>query len=129
MTLVTPTDVVNHVREPTLIIKIHDNVTVNAVNATVPIYIGDCKHLDLLVYITGETGTASIKYHINVVEASSGKTIRTYDGTELTAGAVTDYITVDGLTTGDYITVNWSTAGTLSGSHYFTGVYARLIGK
>jgi len=128
MTDVTPTDVSNRAREPVLVTKIHNNSTVNAVGKTVPIYIGDCKHLDLLISLGAETGTASIKYHINVIESVSGVTIRTYDGTELTAVGV-DYITVDALTTGDWVTVNWSTAGTLSAEHCFTAVYARLIAK
>jgi len=127
MTDVTPTDVVNHVVDPT-VLKIHNNATVNAVGKTVPIYIGTAKHIDLLISLGGETGTASIKYHINVIEPVSGVTIRTYDGSELTAVGV-DYITVDALTTGDWITVNWSTAGTLSSEHYFSAVYVRLVAK
>ena len=128
MTDVTPTDIENHISVPALVTMIHNNVTVDAVGKTVPIHIGNSTVVELLVNITGETGTATIQYHINVIEEVSGKTVKTYDGTSLSAAGV-DYILISGVTLGDYITVNWSTTGSLSGAHYFTGVTARLIAK
>jgi hypothetical protein len=108
---------------------IHNNVTVNAVGKSTPIYVGDAEQVTLLVYITGMTGTASITFNINAIEAISGKSVKVYAGTAITAADKTDYITVSMLTIGDYIEVEWTTTGTLSGAHYFTGCYSRLVVK
>ncbi len=84
------------------------------------------KHVDVLIYVGGVTGSPSITFHLQVIENQSGQVIRTYDGNTLTSAGA-DYITVDALTLGDTIKITWD--GTLSTSDYVTGVYCRVIAK
>jgi len=129
MTDTTPTNLISHVKESDAVKMIHNDVTINAVGKTVPIFIGDATQVTLLISIGGETGAGTILFKINVIESVSGDTIKTYDGTSLSAIG-TDYIFIDSLTLGDYITVEWTAgAGTLNGANYFTNVTSRLIVK
>lgn len=106
-----------------------ENATVNSASNSDTFYVGSAKHADCLIYLGGETGTATIQFHVDVIEPSSGQVIRTYDGTEMTAVGA-DYITIDGLTLGTAIRVSWDAGtGTLDASNYFTGVYCRLVAK
>lgn len=123
------TEIINLVTQPKSIIMVHNNVAVKAVDNTVPIYIGNATHVDLLINLGAKTGTAGITYHIAVIESVSGKTVRTYDGTALSASDATDTISVDGLVLGDWIKVTWTTAAALSNDHYFSGVTAKLVVK
>ena len=103
-----------------------NNQTINSPGNSETVEISGAEHVDVLIVVGTATGTPSITFHLNVVEQTSGQTIRSYDGSNLTASG-TDYITVDGLTLGDRVQVSWD--GTLDGSNYFSGVYVRLIAK
>ena len=120
------TEIISMVAQPKAIMMIHNNSDVKAIGNTVPIYIGTSTHIDLLIKLGAETGTASIKYNIDVWESVSETVIRTYEGTELTAAGV-DSISVDGLVLGDWIKVRWT--GTLSTDNWFASVYVKLIAK
>lgn len=123
------TEIINLATQPKSIIMVHNNVAVKAVGNTVPIYIGNSTHIELLVNLGTETGTAGITYHIDVIESVSDKTVRTYAGTPLSASDATDTISVDGLVLGDWIKVTWTTAVALSDTHYFSNVTAKIVVK
>ena len=84
-------------------------------------------HADVLIYVGSATGSPKVTFYLLVVEPSTGKVIRSYAGSEITAGDTADYITVHGLTLGTHLAVGWD--GTLDASNYFEGVYVRLIAK
>jgi len=92
--------------------------------------IGSAKHIDVLIRVGTETGTATIQFHLQVIEPASGAVIETYDGTAITDGDTSDCITVNGLTLGTHVKVTWDNGGgTLDASNYFSGVYCRIVAK
>jgi len=104
--------------------------TINSSGNSDTYYIGSAKHIDVLIRVGAETGTATIQFHLQVIEPTSGAVIRTYDGTAITDGNTSDYITVDGLTLGTHVKVTWDNGGgTLDASNYFDNVYCRIVAK
>jgi len=105
---------------------IKNNETIDAAGESSVYNIRGAKHVDVLIYVGTPTGSPSITFHLQVIEPTSGKVIRTYDGSSLTAEGP-DYITVDGLTLGTHVKVTWD--GTLDTSNYFTGCFVRIVAK
>ncbi len=130
MTDVTVTKVKSFVREPGLDITVYNNVAIKAVGQTEEIYIGDTKYLELLTTLGTETGAASIKFNVEVMNVLPAvhTVIKTYSGSERT-DAGSEVLTIDNTGTGDYVRVTWTTAGTLSVNHWFDACYVRLLGK
>ncbi|MCL7412621.1 MAG: hypothetical protein M8353_03265 [ANME-2 cluster archaeon] len=84
------------------------------------------KHVDVLISVGTPTGSSpTIQFYLDVMEETSSAVIRTYNGTLLSAAGV-DYITVDGLTLGQYVRVRWVLGGTTPS---FPNCYVRLIAK
>lgn len=116
--------------DPILNRLILEDQVVNSSGSSDIYYIGTAKQVDVLIYAGAETGTATLQFHLQVIEPASGQVITTYDGTEITAGDTADYITVDGLTLGTHVKVTWDGGtGTLDASNYFSGVYCRIVAK
>jgi len=130
MTDVSVTYVKHHVNEPSLDVTVYNAVAIKAVGQTQEIYIGDIKYLELLTTLGTETGAASIRFHVEVMNVlpTTHTVIKTYDGSERTS-AGSEVLTIDNTGTGDYIRVTWTTAGTLSNDHWFDACYIRLLGK
>ncbi len=117
----------NVVAEPLVEGMVHNNTIINAVGSSEDIYIGDAKHVEVLIKLGTMTNTATIQYHINAMENNSDTIIRTFDGTILSATNATDYITVDGFTLSDRINITWT--GILNENNFFSGVYCKVIVK
>lgn len=84
------------------------------------------KHVDVLISVGNPTGTTpTIQFFLDILEETSGETVRTYNGALLSA-AGKDYITVDGLTLGQYVKVRWVVGG---GDPSWPDVYTRLVAK
>ena len=112
--------------DPVLDELIKNNETIDAAGESSVYNIRGAKHVDVLIYVGATTGSPSITFHLQVIEPTSGKVIRTYDGSQLTAEGA-DYITVDGLTLGTHVKVTWD--GTLDTSNYFSGCFVRIVAK
>lgn len=130
MTDVVVTNVKSFVKEPSLDITVLNAVHIKAVGQTEEIYIGDTKYLELLTTLGTETGAASIKFNVEVMNTlpTTHTVIKTYSGAERTAEG-SEVLTIDNTGTGDYVRVTWTTAGTLSTSHWYSTCYVRLLGK
>jgi len=120
------TDLKGSILDPVVDVAVLSNATINAPGNSDNIDIKGSKHVDVLIVVGTPTGSPDVTFHLNVIEQSSGEVIRTYDGNQLTA-AGTDYITMDDLTSADYINISWD--GTLDTSSYFDGCYVRVITK
>jgi len=118
--------VIDLLEKPLLDELIKNNETIDAAGESETYNIGAAKHVDVLIYVGAVTGSPSITFHLQVIEPTSGKVIRTYDGSQLTAEGA-DYITVDGLTLGTHVKVTWD--GTLDSSNYFSGCFVRIVAK
>jgi len=103
-----------------------NDATIDSAGESDILKIKGAKHVDVLIYVGAPTGSPSITFHLQVIEPSSGKVIRTYDGNQLTAEGA-DWITVDGLTLGTHIKITWD--GTLDSSNYFSGCFVRVVAK
>ena len=103
-----------------------NNATIDAAGESDVIEIKGAKHVDVLIYVGTPTGSPSVTFHLQVIEPTSGKVIRTYDGNTLSAEGA-DYIMVDGLMLGTHVKVTWD--GTLDASNYFSGCFVRLVAK
>ena len=103
-----------------------NNATIDSAGESDIYNIRGAKHVDVLIYVGAPTGSPSITFHLQVIEPTSGKVIRTYDGNQLTAEGA-DWITVDGLTLGTHVKVTWD--GTLDASNYFSGCFVRIVAK
>lgn len=128
--MVAVTMVKSHVEEPGLDVIVYNAVAIKAVGETDEIYIGNTRYLELLTTLGTETGAASIRFHVEVMNVlpTPHTVIKTYDGAERT-DAGSEILTIDNTGTGDYIRITWTTAGTLSNEHYFSTCYVRLLGK
>jgi len=104
-----------------------NNVTIDSAGESDILNIRGAKHVDVLIYVGAPTGSPNITFHLQVIEPTSGKVIRTYDGTNLTTEG-SDYITVgDSGTLGTHVKVTWD--GTLDSSNYFSGCFVRIVAK
>jgi len=112
--------------DPVLDQPILNNATIDSAGESDILNIRGAKHVDVLIYVGAPTGSPDITFHLQVIEPTSGKVIRTYDGNQLT-GEGADWITVDGLTLGTHIKVTWD--GTLDSSNYFSGCFVRVVAK
>jgi len=112
--------------DPVLDQLILNNATIDSEGESNILNIRGAKHVDVLIYVGAPTGSPNITFHLQVIEPTSGKVIRTYDGNQLT-GEGADWITVDGLTLGTHIKVTWD--GTLDSSNYFSGCFVRIVAK
>jgi len=113
--------------DPILDQLILNNATIDSAGESDILNIRGAKHVDVLIYVGTPTGSPNITFHLQVIEPTSGKVIRTYDGTNLTTEG-SDYITVgDSGTLGTHVKVTWD--GTLDSSNYFSGCFVRIVAK
>ena len=108
---------------------VKDNEFIKAAGESNLYNVAPFRHVDVLIVVGTETGTAGIQFFVDVVEIASNTTIRTYNGTDLSAAGV-DHITIDNLTLGTHIKIRW-TAGsaTLDASNWFDACYVRVVAK
>lgn len=102
-----------------------DNAIVDSNGHSDVFSIRGADHLDVLIRVGDFHGWSGyIKFFLDIVEASSGEVIRTYDGSVLyDPGNVSDWITVDNLILGTHAQIRWFSAA------YFAGVYCRVVAK
>ena len=98
--------------------------TVNAAGTSNTYPISNVSRVELLIVAEGINGSPSLQFHIDVLEPTTNKVIKSYDGTALTAEGV-DNIFISNSLLGDTIQVRYD--GTLDSSNYFSSVTARLI--
>ncbi|KCZ71598.1 hypothetical protein ANME2D_02333 [Candidatus Methanoperedens nitroreducens] len=114
--------------EPILDTLILNNATVTAGSSSEPVHtVFDANHADVLIRVGTKTGSPVLTFYLDVIEPTSGATIRTYPGIAISTATTSDYITVDGLTLGTRLKVRY--AGTLDADNKFSGVYCRLVVK
>lgn len=125
------------VEAPNVNVFILNNVTLNDVGTSGAIYIGNSQHLLLTASLGAKTetaGTTSVKFHIKPC-TSAGVVIGSFDyatGELSTASTVTGLVVTESTATplGDYIAVNWDTAGTLAvGTNSFATTTLKLVAK
>ena len=115
--------------DPILDELILNNETIDSSGESAVLNIRGAKHVDVLIYVGTPTGNPSITFHLQIIEPTSGKAIKVYDGNNLTAEGP-DCITIDGSngsTLGTHIKITWD--GTLDSSNYFSGCFVRVVAK
>ncbi len=103
-----------------------NNATVDSSGNSDNLVINHAKVVEVLIVVGTPTGSPSITFYLDVLEPTSGKVIKSYSSSNLTAEG-TDYIYVANDLLGNTVRVRWD--GTLDASNYFSGVFVRVVAK